>query len=96
MSYISDCEDLIKQMLTVDCKKRYTMEQIINHKWMQQDDDNEFILMIREFNINTVSDPDIENLSETVLDQMENVYGQDRGKIIEVSLVRSKDFFLCI
>ncbi|WAR05363.1 SIK3-like protein [Mya arenaria] len=79
------CEDLIRQMLTVDCGKRATMEQIIAHPWMQVgDDDPEFFQLIRDYNMQVLTDPDTENLCEQVLDQMETMLPNvDRNKIIE-------------
>ena len=32
-----ECEQLIRKMLVIDPAKRYTIEQIKNHKWMQMD-----------------------------------------------------------
>lgn len=32
-----DCENLIRRMLTLDPKKRATIEQIKKHRWMQYD-----------------------------------------------------------
>jgi serine/threonine protein kinase len=36
----SDCEHLIRRMLTLDPLKRYTIDQIKRHKWMQAADVN--------------------------------------------------------
>ncbi|XP_071806169.1 serine/threonine-protein kinase SIK2-like [Asterias amurensis] len=33
----TECEQLIRKMLVIDPAKRYTIEQIKNHKWMQMD-----------------------------------------------------------
>lgn len=75
-------------MLTVDCHRRITIEQIINHPWMQQgEDDTDFLNLIREYNMQTIDDPDTENLNETVLDQMESIHRLDREKAIEVCKV---------
>ncbi|XP_060561423.1 serine/threonine-protein kinase SIK3-like isoform X2 [Ruditapes philippinarum] len=81
----TDCEDLIKQMLTVDCKKRITMEQIINHRWMQLgDDDTEFVQMIREFNTHCDLESETDDdLNEAVLEQMVNIHRLDREKTLE-------------
>lgn len=32
-----DCKSLINGMLTVDTEKRFTMNDIINHKWLNSD-----------------------------------------------------------
>ena len=81
----SECEDLIKHVLTVDCNKRFTMDQIISHHWMQiGEDDTDFENVIREYNRPSECDPDIENLNETVLEHMENVHEFDRESTIKV------------
>ena len=75
-------------MLTVDCKKRITMEQIINHRWMQlSDDDTDFLQMIREFNINCDLESETEDLNEAVLEQMVTIHRLDREKTLEVSKI---------
>ena len=74
-------------MLTVDCSKRATMDQIITHPWMRTGDgDMEFLQLIRDFNSQALTDPDTENLSDQVLDQMNAMLPElDRNKIIEVN-----------
>ncbi|XP_052253636.1 serine/threonine-protein kinase SIK3-like isoform X3 [Dreissena polymorpha] len=82
----ADCEDLIKQMLTVDCRKRICMEGIISHPWMQLgQDDPEFVQLIREYNLQQAYlDPDVENVNEAVLAQMEAIMPDvERCKIVE-------------
>ena len=82
---LTECEDLIKHVLMVDCNKRFTMEQIIGHRWMQMgDEDPDFERMIHEFNRPVQFDPDVETLNETVLEHMETVHRLDREMTITV------------
>lgn len=34
ISYVSECEQLVRKMLLVNPEKRYTMHQVCKHKWM--------------------------------------------------------------
>jgi len=63
------------------------MDQIITHPWMRTGDgDMEFLQLIRDFNSQALTDPDTENLSDQVLDQMNAMLPElDRNKIIEVN-----------
>ena len=95
--FSTDCEDLIKQMLTVDCHRRISIEQIISHPWMQQgEDDFDFLQLIREFNMQSFDDPDTENLNDTVLDQCEMMHSMDREKVIEVCCCQTLVQMLCV
>ncbi|XP_069115952.1 serine/threonine-protein kinase SIK3-like isoform X2 [Argopecten irradians] len=68
----TECENLIKMMLTVDANKRITMKQIIQHRWMKGgDDDPDFEEQINEYNRPTDVDPDLENLNEQIISHME-------------------------
>ncbi|KAK3581717.1 hypothetical protein CHS0354_015347 [Potamilus streckersoni] len=70
----TECEDLIKRMLTVEAEKRTVIEQIIHHSWMKQGDDNaDFEQMIMEYNIPMDTDPEIENLNAAVLQHMSSL-----------------------
>ncbi|KAL3887299.1 hypothetical protein ACJMK2_027241 [Sinanodonta woodiana] len=70
----TECEDLIKRMLTVEAEKRTIIEQIIHHSWMKQGDDNtEFEQMIMEYNRPVDTDPEIENLNAAVLQHMSSL-----------------------
>ena len=81
-------------MLTVDCNKRFTMDQIISHRWMQLgDEDTDFENVIREYNRPSECDPDVENLNETVLEHMESVHEFDRETTIKVSRDGRKPVF---
>lgn len=71
---ISECEQLIKQMLTVDPIKRITMEQIIKHKWtILAGEDVDFDALILENNRPSDVDPDLENLNEHIIAHMESI-----------------------
>ncbi|XP_060076284.1 serine/threonine-protein kinase SIK3-like [Ylistrum balloti] len=68
----TECENLIKLMLTVDANKRITMKQIIQHRWMKGgEDDPDFEELINEYNRPTDVDPDLENLNEQIMSHME-------------------------
>ncbi|XP_071177063.1 serine/threonine-protein kinase SIK3-like isoform X2 [Mytilus edulis] len=70
----TECEQLIKQMLTVDPIKRITMEQIIKHKWtILAGEDNDFDALILENNRPSDVDPDLENLNEHIIAHMESI-----------------------
>ncbi|XP_021371632.1 serine/threonine-protein kinase SIK3-like isoform X1 [Mizuhopecten yessoensis] len=68
----TECENLIKQMLTVDASKRITMKKIIQHRWMKSgEEDPAFEEQINEYNRPTDVDPDLENLNEQIISHME-------------------------
>lgn len=71
-------------MLTVDPNKRISMEQIIKHKWMLiSGDDKDFDALILENNRPSDVDPDLENLNEHIIAQMESIQ-LNRDQIIKV------------
>ncbi|KAK3097997.1 hypothetical protein FSP39_015178 [Pinctada imbricata] len=79
----TECENLIKQMLTVDPAKRITIDQILNHRWMKQgEEDPEFEEMLYEYNRPSDVDPDVENLNELILSHIESLR-LDRDKAEE-------------
>lgn len=94
--YCEDCVDLISNMLIVDGNKRFTMEQIINHRWMrppgEEEEDEQFRVLLQEHSVdsskppaNTNSDDDSsdDSLKDQVLDYMMHL-GLDRQRTLEV------------
>lgn len=78
----TECEHLIRHMLVRDVSKRYTMENIMNHKWVKDlDEDDKASLLI--------SDTIDSELSEEVLNMM-LARGIDREKTIQS--LRQKDY----
>ncbi|GIY56586.1 hypothetical protein CDAR_98092 [Caerostris darwini] len=45
----SECEHLIRHMLIVDPAKRLTLDQIIKHKWIHQEQNDEFSVVLKKF-----------------------------------------------
>ena len=88
----TECESLIKQMLTVDPSKRITIDQILNHEWVRAgEEDPEFDELIsysRSSNVET------EELNENILSHMENL-GLDREMTEKVRWLTAA-FFLCV
>ncbi|XP_034301766.1 serine/threonine-protein kinase SIK3-like isoform X2 [Crassostrea angulata] len=71
----TECENLIKQMLTVDPSKRISIQQILNHEWVRAgDEDPEFEELILYSRSAT---NEAEELNENILIHMENL-GLDR------------------
>ena len=82
-----ECEHLIRHMLVRDVAKRYTMVQIMNHKWVNEmDEEDKASALIID------SIPDAE-LSDEVLTMMLS-RGIDREKTIQVLLFILKIKFL--
>ena len=75
-----ECEHLIRHMLVRDVAKRYTMVQIINHKWL-----NEMTEEDKASALATDTIPDSE-LTEEVLTIMQS-RGIDREKTIQVLIL---------
>ena len=83
--YFVDCEDLIRQMLTVDAEKRITIEQIIKHRWIRNNEaDPEFEQLIEEYNTGQDGNQDSENMNDNIIQQMQSIHGLDREKTVEV------------
>ena len=74
-----ECEHLIRHMLVRDVAKRYTMVQIMNHKWINEMDEED-----KASALITDSLPDSE-FSEEVLTMM-LARGIDREKTIQVMM----------
>nr|KAG5708725.1 hypothetical protein BaRGS_034942 [Batillaria attramentaria] len=99
---IAECEDLIRNMLVVESKKRISVEQIINHKWMkvagEEEEDRQFHELLQEYSADpsqpaaTVSchDDTDDPLSEQVLDYMTHL-GLDSHRTIESVQANSYD-----
>ena len=77
ISYI-DCEHLIRHMLVRDLSKRYTMANIMNHKWVNELDEEDKANVL-------ISDSSNSELSEEVLNMM-LARGIDRDKTIQVGV----------
>ena len=71
-----DCEHLIRHMLVRDVAKRYTMANIMNHKWVNDMDEEDKASML-------IADSNDSELSEEVLNMM-LARGIDREKTIQV------------
>ena len=82
---LTECEDLIKRMLTVDASKRSTIHEIISHRWMSlgAEDDMEFEELITE-SLRPSSPVPVEPLNESILQHMTRL-DFDRRHIIQVS-----------
>lgn len=88
---LSDCENLIKHMLVVDVNKRYTMNQIKQHKWIIQGEPYEFMLEEDEFCFAQQhcggENGKVEH-NENILDQIKQLVGEDASvKVLEVTLL---------
>ena len=77
ISYL-DCEHLIRHMLVRDLSKRYTMANIMNHKWVNELDEEDKANVF-------ISDSSNSELSEEVLNMM-LARGIDRDKTIQVGV----------
>ena len=84
-----DCENLIRHMLVVDLNKRYTMNQIKQHKWIIQGEPYEFLEEEDEFCYAQQHINGTENgnsaFNENIIEQMEK-HGEERSAILEVIL----------
>lgn len=85
-----DCESLIRHMLVVDLNKRYSLNQIKQHKWIIQGEPYDFILEEDEFCFaqhhgNSENGSSLYN--QVVLNQMEKL-GESSVKVINVSKVK--------
>ncbi|KAK2573445.1 Serine/threonine-protein kinase SIK3 [Acropora cervicornis] len=78
----TDCEHLIRHMLVRDLSKRYTMANIMNHKWVNELDEEDKANVL-------ISDSSNSELSEEVLNMM-LARGIDRDKTIQS--LRQKDY----
>ncbi|KAJ8316256.1 hypothetical protein KUTeg_006270 [Tegillarca granosa] len=79
--FFTECENIIKQMLTVDPNKRITMNEIINHKWMKlSGDDSDFDNLICDYN--RPSDVEDDELNEQILSHIESL-GLDSERSIK-------------
>ncbi|GFY24220.1 hypothetical protein TNCV_1012721 [Trichonephila clavipes] len=65
----SECEHLIRHMLIVDPAKRLTLDQIIKHKWIVQEADEEFDRTLKKYGVNGSVEEE-EPLCEVVIDYM--------------------------
>ncbi|GFT45651.1 hypothetical protein NPIL_362642 [Nephila pilipes] len=65
----SECEHLIRHMLIVDPAKRLTLDQIIKHKWIVQELDEEFGRTLKKFSVSGSVEEE-EPLCEVVIDYM--------------------------
>ena len=79
-----ECEHLIKHMLVRDVAKRYTMVNIMNHKWVNEVDEEDKANLL-------LSDPNDPDLSEEVL-TMILARGIDREKTIQVGYSNVLDY----
>ncbi|ESO88403.1 hypothetical protein LOTGIDRAFT_219153 [Lottia gigantea] len=80
----TDCELLIRGMLIVDPSKRFNMDKIIHHTWMTSgaDETDDFSDLVSQYNIFTDSNADIDDISDEILNFMEQM-GMDREKTIK-------------
>ena len=83
-----ECEHLIKHMLVRDVAKRYTMVNIMNHKWVKEVDQEDKANLL-------LSDPNDPDLSEEVLTMM-LARGVDREKTIQVGYSFVLDYVLLL
>lgn len=83
-----ECEHLIKHMLVRDVAKRYTMVNIMNHKWVKEVDQEDKANVL-------LSDPNDPDLSEEVLTMM-LARGVDREKTIQVGYSFVLDYVLLL
>ncbi|KFM57096.1 Serine/threonine-protein kinase SIK3, partial [Stegodyphus mimosarum] len=65
----SECEHLIRHMLVVDPAKRLTIDQIIKHKWIIQESDEQFERTLKKYSIDSKVEEE-EPLCEVVIDYM--------------------------
>ena len=73
-----ECEHLIRHMLVRDVAKRYNMVNIMNHKWVNEIDDEDKASVL-------ITDSPESDFSEEVLTMM-LARGIDREKTIQVRL----------
>ena len=82
-----ECEDLLKHMLTVEPSRRYSLQDVVSHQWTRgrtnslTEDDGQLDKLIN--NSMLVDDSETSELSDSVLDYMENA-GFERLKVEEV------------
>ncbi|XP_042905921.1 serine/threonine-protein kinase SIK3 isoform X2 [Parasteatoda tepidariorum] len=65
----NECEHLIRHMLIVDPAKRLSVDQIIKHKWITLDEDDEFERTLKKFSVNAAKQEE-EPVCEVVIDYM--------------------------
>ncbi|XP_055943758.1 serine/threonine-protein kinase SIK3-like isoform X2 [Argiope bruennichi] len=65
----SECEHLIRHMLIVDPAKRLTLDQIIKHKWIIQEPDEEFGRTLKKYSVSNKVEEE-EPICEVVIDYM--------------------------
>ena len=88
----SECEELIKRMLTVDPARRITISEIICHRWMTMAGiDAEFNKLMHE-SMHPLSVESLEPLNELVLKHMDRLE-IDRKQTLKV---RSVELFLVV
>uniref|UniRef100_A0A914UYD5 non-specific serine/threonine protein kinase n=1 Tax=Plectus sambesii TaxID=2011161 RepID=A0A914UYD5_9BILA len=87
----SDCEQLIRRMLTLDPMKRYTVQQIKNHRWMQVDGCQNIIAAPSS----PVAGADPAEPNEQILKLMQNL-GIDSSRTRESLIKDSYDNFTAI
>ncbi|CAH1796976.1 unnamed protein product, partial [Owenia fusiformis] len=91
----TECESLIRSMLTVDCNKRISMREIVQHEWMKLGgEDPEFERLISDslqiLSINDDSEP-----SETILQHLESL-GIERDKVVQSVNNKAFDYLSAI
>ena len=82
LEFSLDCENLIRHMLVVDINKRYTINQIKQHKWIIQGEPYQFLLEEDEF-LCTQKHTNGENgtqvtYNEFVLEKMKQMVGEEK------------------
>ncbi|XP_035206151.1 serine/threonine-protein kinase SIK3-like isoform X2 [Stegodyphus dumicola] len=85
----SECEHLIRHMLVVDPAKRLTIDQIIKHKWITQEPDEQFERTLKKYSIDSKVEEE-EPLCEVVIDYMLQLPAFKREDI--VSSVKENKF----
>lgn len=92
----TECEHLIRHMLIVDPERRLTIDQIIKHKWIQQDGpDRIFEALIEVYSMNAGPENN-ETINEFVLDHMLRLPGVTRERIIESVMGKCFDHYSAI
>ena len=80
---IAECLDLLRHILVIDPKRRYTIPDIVAHKWVKADDDDpDFSRLIRD-SLNACDVNNDRELNDTVLHHM-GVLGCDQDETIKV------------
>ncbi|XP_022254622.1 serine/threonine-protein kinase SIK3-like isoform X2 [Limulus polyphemus] len=87
----TDCENLVRNMLIVDPEKRFTIQQILHHKWIQQGEpDPEFKILVEQ---KSRSVHENESIDELIVEHMLQLPGLSKEQIIKC--VQEKYFDSC-